>query len=251
MHYQRWRKNGDPMLSLRKIPVSPTCLVCGAENPEKGPSGPQAAYCSPACRSAANWVRNRDAILSRQRDANTERRSGIIKACPHCGLEFTPSSTTKQRFCSRSCTKAAANAASRARRPICALPDCDNKSVSRGLCRKHHPSASTWSKGKPETRRANLRRKTQQRRARINGDPDAELIDRDEIGDRDAWRCGLCSNPVDRTLSWPEPMSASLDHIEPLSLGGKHARSNVQIAHLACNIAKGNRVADVQPLLVG
>jgi 5-methylcytosine-specific restriction endonuclease McrA len=102
-----------------------------------------------------------------------------------------------------------------------------------------------------EKRRANLRRKTQQRRARLKGDATAELIDRDQIGERDGWCCGLCSQPVDKSLAYPHPQSASLDHVKPLSLGGKHVEANVQISHLTCNVAKGNRVADVQPLLVG
>ena len=47
-------------------------------------------------------------------------------------------------------------------------------------------------------------------------------------------------NPI---LAYPHPRSASLDHIEPLSLGGQHVHSNVQLAHLDCNMAKSNRQA--------
>jgi 5-methylcytosine-specific restriction endonuclease McrA len=46
-------------------------------------------------------------------------------------------------------------------------------------------------------------------------------------------------------------MGPSLDHIEPLSLGGKHVPENVQITHLACNMAKGNRGGGEQLLLIG
>lgn len=35
-------------------------------------------------------------------------------------------------------------------------------------------------------------------------------------------------------------MSASLDHILPLSLGGAHSMANVQLAHLSCNHTKSN-----------
>lgn len=174
-----------------------------------------------------------------------------LKSCPQCGDEFIPERTAKQRFCSLQCGKLFSNAKWRSARGLCETTDCDNKAVSRGLCRQHHPNAEAWSRGNPETRRANLRRKTQQRRARIKGDARADLIDRDEIGDRDGWRCGLCSTVVDRNLPYPHPRSPSLDHIVPLSLHGKHVKANVQIAHLDCNVAKGNRLADVQLLLIG
>jgi 5-methylcytosine-specific restriction endonuclease McrA len=56
-----------------------------------------------------------------------------------------------------------------------------------------------------------------------------------EIGNRDGWRCGICREPIDRTIKWPHPMSASVDHVTPLALGGRHLRANVRIAHLSCN----------------
>jgi 5-methylcytosine-specific restriction endonuclease McrA len=64
-----------------------------------------------------------------------------------------------------------------------------------------------------------------------------------DIYERDIWLCGLCSVPVDPECSWPDPMSPSLDHILPLSKGGTHTYENVQLAHLACNVSKGNRIA--------
>lgn len=54
--------------------------------------------------------------------------------------------------------------------------------------------------------------------------------------------CGLCSLPIDRDLAYPDPLSASLDHIVPLSRGGSDSAENVQAAHLVCNQRKGARV---------
>lgn len=64
-----------------------------------------------------------------------------------------------------------------------------------------------------------------------------------EVFERDGWICGLCHEPVDPDLAHPDPMSKSLDHIVPLTRGGGHVRSNVQLAHLVCNVSKGNRAA--------
>jgi 5-methylcytosine-specific restriction endonuclease McrA len=72
-----------------------------------------------------------------------------------------------------------------------------------------------------------------------------------EIAERDGWRCHLCGDRVKRGLAWPHPQSASLDHVIPLSRGGLHDPVNVRLAHLVCNVAKGNRGAGEQLLLIG
>ncbi len=59
---------------------------------------------------------------------------------------------------------------------------------------------------------------------------------------RDGWICQICHKRVDKRLKHPDPMSASLDHITPLSKDGAHTYSNVQLAHYICNISKQNNV---------
>lgn len=66
-----------------------------------------------------------------------------------------------------------------------------------------------------------------------------ESVDVGAVFERDCWLCQLCEVPVDRSLVWPDPLSASLDHIVPMSRGGGHIYRNVQLAHLGCNLAKG------------
>ena len=53
--------------------------------------------------------------------------------------------------------------------------------------------------------------------------------------------CGLCQEPIDLKLRYPQPMSFTVDHIIPLSLGGADIPENRQPAHLECNLIKGNR----------
>lgn len=77
------------------------------------------------------------------------------------------------------------------------------------------------------------------RRARKAGTAPKEIFSRDEIGERDGWICWLCGEPIDRSLKWPDPRSASMDHVVALASGGAHARSNVRIAHLRGNIRRG------------
>lgn len=76
------------------------------------------------------------------------------------------------------------------------------------------------------------------RRSRLR-EAHVETFDRVEIFERDCWVCRICGHPVDREANFPEPRSASLDHIVPVSRGGKHERANAQTACLYCNVRKG------------
>lgn len=55
--------------------------------------------------------------------------------------------------------------------------------------------------------------------------------------------CAICGKPVDKRLKFPHPMSATVDHIIPIDLGGHPSDiSNLQLAHNACNRAKSNKI---------
>jgi 5-methylcytosine-specific restriction endonuclease McrA len=51
--------------------------------------------------------------------------------------------------------------------------------------------------------------------------------------------CGICSQPVDFA-------SFTVDHIVPISRGGPHKRTNLQLAHRACNSSKGAKFPTVK-----
>lgn len=52
---------------------------------------------------------------------------------------------------------------------------------------------------------------------------------------RDNWVCGLCHEPVDKTVRHPDPMCLSLDHIIQRHWGGTNDPDNLRLTHLACN----------------
>lgn len=81
-----------------------------------------------------------------------------------------------------------------------------------------------------------------ERRARIRSSR-VERFAESEIFERDGWACGICGAPVDRAARFPDPLTPSLDHVVPVSLGGAHTRDNVRCSHLGCNLARGNRAA--------
>lgn len=53
--------------------------------------------------------------------------------------------------------------------------------------------------------------------------------------------CGICGKPVDFSIKYPDPMSACIDHIIPVSRGGHPSDiSNMQLAHRTCNRTKSD-----------
>jgi len=64
-----------------------------------------------------------------------------------------------------------------------------------------------------------------------------EDINPEEIYIRDRGICGICGLFVERKV-------VTLDHIIPLSLGGSHTATNLQIAHRSCNSRKGIKLMD-------
>ena len=67
--------------------------------------------------------------------------------------------------------------------------------------------------------------------------------------------CGICGHLVDFSLKSPHPMSASIDHIIPVSKNGHPSdMSNLQLAHRACNRQKADKIfnnVDQKPQVLG
>ena len=55
--------------------------------------------------------------------------------------------------------------------------------------------------------------------------------------------CAICGRPVNKRIKFPDPMSASVDHIIPIAKGGHPtALDNLQLTHLICNQTKGTKL---------
>lgn len=102
-----------------------------------------------------------------------------------------------------------------------------------------------------EAVRANRRKSSRTRNARIRGAQVLERFSLEEIAERDGWVCHLCGKKVNPAKKHPHNASPAIDHLVPLALGGHHTRANVALAHLLCNSRKGVRAAGEQLRLVG
>jgi len=160
------------------------------------------------------------------------------------------------QFCSKRCIEVARGR--RLAEPLsertCELPECGKRyqpqqTNQRACCERH--GKVLWNresrvdgrqKQEPwtEARKERWKRRQQAKKAASTGRP----VVREAIGDRDGWICYLCERPIDRSLVWPDPESATTDHVVPLSKGGEHDPDNVRITHARCNSAKGDRLPD-------
>lgn len=231
-------------------PGSVSCVGCDAVIPVAS-TGKIPKYCSARCRT---WVNNHPGVPTPP-----------LEKCGHCDK---PLNRAGKKYCSLRCGEIARGA--RLAEPLskrnCALPECGKEfqpkhRKQRCCCERHgkilcnrdgRAAGRRWSQGKPETRRRNLRAKTQRRRAAIRGGRQIERFTDLEIFERDHWRCGICHRRVNEALSYPHPRSASLDHVVPLSEDPDgHTRANVRCSHLSCNVKRSNRGGGEQLALVG
>lgn len=226
--------------------VDRRCDGCGQAFSKPAPlRGPLPRYCSQGCKRKSDRPTGGD--------------------CQRCGSPFKMSSRGRRRkFCTLKCT-VAASAQKRATSGVCG--DCA------GPCHQLAPRCkSCASRLKAEEQAAKLagvrracqwcgveyqpvaesqaycskscqnRLKCANRQSWRRGAERGESVRLIDVYQRDGGKCGVCGLAVDLSLKWPAPQCATLDHVVPISKGGPHTFSNIQVAHLACNASKNDAV---------
>lgn len=164
------------------------------------------------------------------------------RVCEMCQRPFTPRGTRgpKPRWC-RACVALRTRDAWRKHQGFIPAEERSCIDCGSNIGRAKRRFCDACSVGKDRRRKA-VRRGVER--------ASAESFRDIEIFERDGWVCGLCGEDVPREWVSRSPGSPSLDHILPISLGGEHSRANVQLAHLRCNVVKGNRPFGEQLRLV-
>ena len=219
------------------------CIVCGAKAPcgRTCPDHRNFAQCS----ICATWHKNsnphRETIYCSE-DCRIE--AGVNAAGKYVGTSSPLDwhncrcgawiARPDKKRCSTKCRPAPAEKIRTC--PDCPAPLAKNQQRCDD-CRDIHAAEK-----RKQARKARPKGNKFRSRARHHGVP-YEPVNRQKVYERDKWMCGICNEPVDKALKFPDVMSASLDHIIPMAKGGPHSYENTQCAHFICNSIKSDRVA--------
>ena len=210
MHYNRWLRNGDPLVRTQRIIIE-SCIIDGCNKPHDAKGLCVAhitnmrRYGSPIRRKPGEVVDGKKICKECKKDLPVSTfyrmRDAYNARCAPCASDWAKAYRETRIEIVRSQARAAG-----ARRPL----------QRRDAARK---------------RRARLR------------EVSTEEVSSILVYDRDGWVCGICQTSIPRVTVWPHPLSPSLDHIQAISVGGDHSYANTQASHLACNMSKGARAA--------
>lgn len=200
------------------LPKELECVVCGNK------FRPKTAYQKACCRECGDKLRLHNYTLreKKPKPLYISKKQLYKKTCIVCNKEFETYSK-KQICCSKECLSLRHKKPPKQYDNICVW--CGNTFKSKRVAKFCSRSCMMKS------RDANI---LHHRPYKINNSKQNRIY-RNKIGERDNWICNICGIFVDKSLKYPNPMSASLDHIIPLSKGGTHDENNVHISHLKCN----------------
>ncbi len=219
------------------------CKYCGAKFT---PTSSRTIYCSTECRKVIKresdrkyWQKNADTIRKRKRERYEANRDAILKRqgeYRQANKEAVRERKRKYRHEHRDAIREYSrnywrkNAAYLSRRQREYYQD--NKEMFAKLRRK-------WRANNPDAVGAAVARRA---RAELEGNATLELIEAKwEASDR---TCILCGKPIDDTVPPRRPASRTIEHLIPISRGGKHDLDNLGFSHRACNTSKGSKTLE-------
>ena len=223
------------------------CSICGAVFLYRN-KGPKPRYCSEGCRQEGKRKIKRNSY-AKHRDKNRakvaewrERNPGYARSyyLENRAKELERSKLFHQRnpgYYKERYAKNRDKLRQQARRRYREAPQ------------RERDRSKQWRERNPDK----LRGYCAKRRAVKKG-AFVELVIREVVLERDEWTCGICGGEIPKGLKWPHPLSPQIDHITPLSEGGKEEYANVQAAHASCNMQKGARLdgwQDIKPIVDG
>ena len=161
-----------------------------------------------------------------------EKEKKLSRECANCGKEFR-TNKSRQRYCSPECQYEAALQRKHEKKlsqfmPMMRQCLCCGSVFPTTLHAKNKLFCSDECREKAEKEV----RKEQMKEAFV-----------EPVGLKTTYRdykglCAICGLPVPNTTEPSNQWAATVDHIIPLSKGGKHRKDNCQLAHRLCNSLK-------------
>ena len=187
-----------------------------------------------------------------------------LRKCTECGNTYTPKHKNNI-YCSGKCADKVYNRKRRAKAAEAAREwrknNAERAHAAAKAYRKANREAETarvrrWLKtprGKETSARSNRTWKLnnpdrvtsyvlRRMKAEKEGGATAELIE--EMWNNGDKTCYLCGIAIDTTTHFLAPTSRTIDHIMPISRGGKHDLDNLAFACRKCNLRKGNKTLE-------
>lgn len=127
---------------------------------------------------------------------------------------------------------------------VCPHCGCDWSPIKRAGPRKHcYDDVCEAARERANTLSERINRKAHERAKRSGSK--FEWVDPTKVFIKSGWRCAACNQESPSWLRGTLHQRApELDHIVPISVGGPHSLSNVQLLCRSCNASKGEVIDD-------
>lgn len=225
-------RNAEPLGSTPSAAGSPNSAHANAATTYTQPRYTEQRYCDRTCRDIANLLNGQQSAASL---AASDARASIvacpimIRSCLYCdGLYVArPGRGKLSNYCSTQ-HRLSAN------RPI----SCE---IGHGTC----PECGTlWCATRGCGKIYCTERCRRQERERRRGHRKHAVA----VFERDAYTCWLCGKLTSKRWDARDPLSPTLDHLIPQSLGGTDDPDNLGTAHAICNSTRGARMITALPI---
>ena len=212
-----------------------TCIECGKEYHPKDKRNNK--FCSKGCTNKNNTGKTKVSDKQkffRELIGFIDKQIRKINICKQCGKIYYNENGYEKECCSQSCCSK--------------FNDNKNKKIIIKKCKHCGATFSNRSNGNRSLFCSigcceKHSKKVRKIRKRINNnDKTVGSFSLYHVLVRDKYKCGICGDLIDVSLPINNKMSATMDHIVPISKGGDHSWNNVQAAHMHCNSKKGSYV---------
>lgn len=236
-HWSRWKRHGDPLIGARRFLPSVCCVDWCDRKPRARIRGVGDGYCAMHYLQVHQLgeLLPQPVTMDPSRDCEIDGCAGRVRSpgASWCEKHYarnrrhgTPLAEVRELVRHERCAQCGAESHGR--------KYCSMACSSRGL-RAEAMAAN------PVEQKAMFIAQYHRRRARMRG-AYVENVNPIEVMARDKWVCHLCRERIPKSAKYPNPMSASIDHVIPLAAGGMHSYANIKAAHLGCNCRKGAKV---------